>query len=174
MNLLRAFVPAAEIQTFIYNMAVYYSPGATTAMRAAAYQMMWRLVAGGIRGSAVSMLARFVAPALTAAGAGASMIAEALTAIGAAALGVLSSPYTLIFLAALALLIMLWLFLDWLNQRAAARSRQQNIELEQSTKKLFGGNARPLPYYVLVNNPMYGPMQPICTKQLQPGCVGVG
>ncbi|MBL8229557.1 MAG: hypothetical protein JNL98_13795 [Bryobacterales bacterium] len=168
LNLLGSLLPAAQHHGFLTLMAVYVDRTSTVAMRQAAYRGMWNLVARGLCTAAVEGAKQFIAGALRAAGSVSSTIANVLAQVGAFLAGT-GGTVILAVLAGVLLAVLIWMTLEWLSQRGIEHQRQQNMELDRNTRKLFGG-ARPIPYAVLVNNPMSGPMEVIRTGRPQLGC----
>jgi hypothetical protein len=167
MQLLSYCVPSAQQSFYMGLLVTYVDLTASAAMRAAAYQAMWRMIASGITSQAVQMAFTFGRAALAAAGAGVDVIMGAYAAIAAFLAGT-GGMVVLIILVALLLLIIAWFVYEWWKQNRQQQQIQQNQQLQQSTQKLLQGSL--MPFQTLANDPSTGPMYAIVYQQLQPGC----
>lgn len=171
LQLLGATLPAGQQAYFVSMLAVYMSAGSTSVARAAAYRAMWSLLAPGINNGAVQILFGFGRVAMAAAGAGMQTMAAAYGAIAAFLAGS-GGTAILIVLIALLILVLLWMamnmYQDWARTQQM-KQRQQNDDLDRSTRKLFNGNW--INYSTLANDAVCGPMYPIREGQLQAGCL---
>ncbi len=170
LRLIGTTLPTGQHAYFVSMLTIYMSAASTAAARATAYQAMWRLLAPGVNSASVQMLFGLGRAAMAAAGAGMQAMAGAYAAIAAFLAGS-GGTAILIVLIALLILVLLWLafnmYQDWVATRQMYQ-RQQNDELEQNTKKLFGGSW--VNYATLANDAVSGPMYPIRERQLQAGC----
>jgi hypothetical protein len=167
MQILSYCVPPASQGTYVSLLGIYLSSASTAVARSFAYRTMWAIIAPGVSNSGVQMAFAFGRMAMAAAGATWGVIAQAYAAIAAFMAGT-GGLVVLVVIIAVLLLILAWMAFESWKQKSQQVQRQQNIELEQNTRKMFGVSM--IPFQTVANDPSIGPMYPIQYQQLQPGC----